>query len=86
MTLSDLYKQLDWSGVDAGHKQWEADHDAAIRLDADALHQHRLERVYNSIDALQNDGDKRHWWTLPTSIRQQIADVYSQMGLIGDTQ
>ena len=86
MTLSDLFKRLDWSGVDAGHRQWEADHDEAIRLDPDAVHQHRLERVYNAIDALQNDGDERHWWALPSTIRQQIADYYSQMGLLGDTQ
>ena len=71
MTLSDLYKRLDWSGVDAGHKQWEADHDEAIRLDPDAL---------------QNDGDERHWWALPSTIRQQIADYYSQMGLLDATQ
>jgi hypothetical protein len=28
----------------------------------------------------------RHWWMLPTVIRQQVADNYSQMGLIDATK
>ena len=82
MTLRELYEKLDWSAVDATHVQWEADHDEAIRLDPGALRQHRLERLYHGIDALERNGDMRHWWTLPFSIRQQVADYYQSTGLI----
>ena len=82
MTLQDLYKRLDWTAVDAGHTEWESSHDEAIRIDRDALRQHRLERLHYAIAALNGTEDMRHWWMLPTVIRQQVADNYSQMGLI----
>ena len=63
-------------------RKWEQDHDEAIRRDREALRQHRLERLHYGIAALNGDEDMRHWWMIPTAIRQQVADSYSQMGLI----
>ena len=85
MTLTELYDKLDWTEVDATHIEWEKDHAEAIRLDPAALRPHRSERLYNGLDALENNGDARHWWTLPPSIRAQVAEIYLSAGLIDET-
>lgn len=88
MTLRELYRQLDWSSVDAAHKTWEAEHvGEVLAVDPSALENLRLERLYYALLGLgivgppETQPDPRLWHTLPRPLRQQIVRILRANGL-----
>lgn len=80
MTLSQLYDLIDWSEIDKAKAAWEASHPSSVRLNDSR--DYRMERLYLAVQELESGSPGQAWKVLPSDIRRQVANIYSQNGLL----